>query len=37
MEFGRRLSVEKEIEKKSSLSLANACKTTPTNSFVFIT
>ena len=29
MEFGRRLSVEKEIEKTSALSLANACETTP--------
>ena len=31
MEFGRRLSVEKEIEKASALSLANACETTPTS------
>jgi hypothetical protein len=29
MEFGRRLSVEKEIEKTSALSLANACETAP--------
>lgn len=26
MEFGRRLAVEKEIEKASALSLANACE-----------
>ena len=29
MEFGRRLSVEKELEKVSALSLANARETTP--------